>query len=941
MTLDPQESARRYLTPPSQSFWQWRDEGEAIAWLGGRTIAFRVELAEILRRREADGLPPLGAVLLLLAAMRESWGEPPSELGTLSGLINFLNGCGAPLGSSEVMVGLSATTPKWITEVFQGLDRIHSLPRELRTSVAARAELMSVVCEGRQTQDREIDAAAVIRALEDGLSEAIFCPVLPRGHALGGPPLPEAIDQLNALLRDLRCLHVGLPRVSEESLRLRVATGLDQLPKATEEELSPTEQIRALLAKLKDDVELGGLARLALNLMAAVHLPRPIADREELPLGGVSDIANRGPLDRLLVSELANDDLTLAVRVAVNEALYLRRETPPRNPPRERFVLLDSGIRMWGVPRVFATAVGLALAATADKNISVFSFRAAGKRIVPVDLTTRAGLIEHLAALDSAAHPAASLAAFLAQAADSEQAADAVLVTCPDVLADPKLAAALAQIEGPGLHIGEVNRDGRFRLFAPRSGRSRPLCDVRMSLDEIMAGDNVRVAAPLIDRRRTIAPPAINSVRPFPLLLSHQLEPDRAWAVKGHCIFAITRDRRLMHWSDAREGARQFADDLPEGKLHWAAVTPRAGIVYAVIGKQSQRGLHLLSIYVDHQWIHIKRLDLKGQDHPRVSQHNGVLFVMTHQCIEAFNLETGDFVEDVRYPPGSIRFDNQRFLLTNPAENWLFNAVSFDGFHIQMAPLQARELLSMSSLFEVDELDGPVGLTPDGDLYFTADRKVKPVKHGLSPPIELKAVSRDGCRIVIEGATGQRRLRKLINVVDQGVSLGYADPQLAVEADSFRNVRPRTLRHRFDAITVLRDQTLALRSRRGVWFKIDIDMVGLKSILLRPAKLENWRPAAMAFDRDCSDPRVGYSLRAAVWPEGSLAFLDSRGLLHLRSADPAIPEMTLVLTDGPMSGWVADGRRFGLRYFTGTDEMASPYSIFHEILEPFTARLPC
>jgi hypothetical protein len=105
---------------------------------------------------------------------------------------------------------------------------------------------------------------------------------------------------------------------------------------------------------LKDDVELGGLARLALNLMAAVHLPRPVADREELPLGGVSDITNRGALDRLLVSELANDDLTLAVRIAVNEALYLRREMPPRNPPRQRFVLLDAGIRMWGVPRVFS-----------------------------------------------------------------------------------------------------------------------------------------------------------------------------------------------------------------------------------------------------------------------------------------------------------------------------------------------------------------------------------------------------------------------------------------------------------------------------------------------------------------------------------------------------------------------------------------------------------
>ena len=74
-------------------------------------------------------------------------------------------------------------------------------------------------------------------------------------------------------------------------------------------------------------------------------------------------------MDRLLLSELAHDDLTLAVRIAMNEALYLRRETPPSNPPKHRAVLLDSGIRLWGVPRVFATAVGMALAAAAQRNV--------------------------------------------------------------------------------------------------------------------------------------------------------------------------------------------------------------------------------------------------------------------------------------------------------------------------------------------------------------------------------------------------------------------------------------------------------------------------------------------------------------------------------------------------------------------------------------------
>ena len=100
-------------------------------------------------------------------------------------------------------------------------------------------------------------------------------------------------------------------------------------------------------------------------------------------------------MDRLLPSELAHDNLTLAVRIAMNEALYLRRETPPSNPPKHRAVLLDSGVRLWGVPRVFATAVGMALAAGAQKNVRTDS-SARRRRAVPVSLAERAGVAAHL-----------------------------------------------------------------------------------------------------------------------------------------------------------------------------------------------------------------------------------------------------------------------------------------------------------------------------------------------------------------------------------------------------------------------------------------------------------------------------------------------------------------------------------------------------------------
>jgi hypothetical protein len=58
--------------------------------------------------------------------------------------------------------------------------------------------------------------------------------------------------------------------------------------------------------------------------------------------------------------------------------------------------------------------------------------------------------------------------------------------------------------------------------------------------------------------------------------------------------------------------------------------------------------------------------------------------------------------------------------------------------------------------------------------------------------------------------------------------------------------------------------------------------------------------------------------RRFAWPDGSEGLLDPRGLLHLRSADATVPEITLVLVLGqPTAAWAADGTMCGSSYFTG------------------------
>src|SRR5262249_2652085 len=74
------QSARIYLAPPPDSFWQWRDAGQVVLWRDGATIAFRTDVLEVLRRLAPCGFPHFDSVVLFLAACRTPAALGPTEL---------------------------------------------------------------------------------------------------------------------------------------------------------------------------------------------------------------------------------------------------------------------------------------------------------------------------------------------------------------------------------------------------------------------------------------------------------------------------------------------------------------------------------------------------------------------------------------------------------------------------------------------------------------------------------------------------------------------------------------------------------------------------------------------------------------------------------------------------------------------------------------------
>ncbi len=903
---------RDYLRPPPDSFWKWTEDGEAIVWRDGRTIAFRQEVEAVLSRLQSRGLPPFGSIVMLLAACRNSWPKTKEQFAVLQG-----------------------TTWDWIHNFPDQLDRIYNLPATLRSHPPAKAELAAMIFESSAWLSPPRLATSVLKALANGMAAELLA--------------IEANDPITVreFVRDLQPLIAGIHFVDADALRLRLETSLEQdvLP-AEADDSPPATLVRQLLEQLRDDEELAGMVRLARNLLAVVSLPRPLADRDEMPIGGVSDISNRGTLDRLLISELAQDDDTLMMRVAMREALYLRRETPPRNPPRSRRIIIDSGLRLWGVPRVFATSIALSLTAMSDPDGRLDVFRPEGEELQPVDLTTRDGLIEHLKALCPDIHPGTALVS-LPEAEEPDT--DTILITAEDVANDPDFQRDLSSLSVAIPFLMTISRDGKLQVIERTSFGSKRIREATLSLEELLAPTE-KPRLPLVDEKlkRSEDLPAIWRVKPFPLRLSHHVKPENTWMVRGHGALSITNDWRLMHWDHRAQGARQLADYLPSRQLHWCSRSAEYGITHCVIGDRGQPKLWFVTIDIKNAVVSTTLLPTRQTFVRGVCEYAGVLFVIYRNFVNGHDSRTGECIA-MKELPWAMKWLHDRYFFHQSQ----YQALAFDGDQIQIETISTVEKLNRAipktlysncgKIFDVDEATGPMGILQDGTLFRFADEKVILLKNRLPRRLWMYRVARDGKRILVRDSHSFQHY--VIQTETGEVTRCGSDLGFLLEPEVRNMITRRNVRKRFVAVSLLYDdfearRLLLLRNSKGQDFAIGIPTVSPeKFYLFRSEHKAITRCPIQPFQPHDTPRDVRIRLQSASFPDGSQVFLDSRGLLHLRSSDRNIPEVTFVLGDGELAGWSSDGRKWGPNYHLGAYPKSDPAIIFNEILQPFVKRI--
>jgi hypothetical protein len=783
-------TALRYFGAPINYFWRWTEKGEVIEWQDGTTICYREELMYVLQGLcLTEGLPPFGSLLLTLAACQDSWKEASQNKE------NLLRDVLGQMEEESDSPG-NEVVEYYIHQAIRFLNIIHQLPKELRSERSITLLIREIYADGY------LYTTAQTRSMvgEFG-SGRIDYPILRSAEEVSREQFKADLSYFDQALNQFP---------TAQALELKLRTGLNQIPEKAEAELPEPEPLN-LLEQLALDAKTAGISRLTKRLLAALHIPMHAQGSSQLPYGGISDVTNRGSFDRLLLSELAQDDELLMARLVNNEALYLRREEPPDTLNRQRTILLDSTIKMWGTPRVFALSAALACINNTKQNVSVHTYALGGNDIEPIDLTSKSGVIRTLERLDPALDSGPALK-LLMEREQKHQPHEYILITDEQVLHNQAFQRTIASLAQPLTFLITVNRNGDFGFYEFVHGKTKLLSKAKFDLNESLFAPLKSTAG-----KGQKELPAFLKQAASPLYFptaAMRLSANNTFHNSEFGVAGVTDTKRVLYWPFKVLGAREILNHIEPGNYYFGF----DGIVT----------LYILVINIENKLLKFYKIHTVKNE-----------------------VESKDLSAEILQAQEAIFHTNLYFIRT------IRGVVLFDCINSQVDEHQHKE--TVAQLF---------------------------------------------------GKYKSQRVWSDFGHLKRYINNGYSVLQ-RVQNISLNQSKELCLDH-----NVIR-----------LWGN---DMIKLTDTR-KATTIRQHLQQELQMEESIRVPNPAVKFSKAVWKDGSEAVVDSRGMLHLRSSDPEIPEITIVLVLGKACGcWASDGKVSGAFYFTGADPSQSmPADIFY------------
>jgi len=473
------KEAIKYFQNYQEYFWQWETDADAAdGALGDHNllsipnvgvIAYRNHAMELLKVISEGGIPPFGSFLLVLYASGDF------RFSNFDGLNYFLTKIEKKYGG---LVDKQA--------VLQFLKSISQLPDKLKKG-ENKVLLLHTVFDNCHHRLSAATAAEILKYADSG---SLFERCAQR----------IAFNE-SAYISDLTTLQLLNSRFPDAPSIVRAMEGLPPIEKVEDEvaekEAVPAKSFVDLLIEEPKTFEVGNLIR---HIWGGLKIPMLHFSPGDQPIGGISDMTNKGNIDRMLLSEFAHDDDVFLQRVANNEALYIQREIPPERNIFERIIIIDISLRNWGTPKLLSLATALAIARH-PKAMDECRIFVAAKTSKEIRHDSVEDIISSLALVGPVSDCSEGLYHFFKHDEPLKKR-EIFLLTAEDSLRHASMQKAISEFREQLKFLISVTTDGTIQFFKMRQGARRLLQTIVLPLGELWKRPAGRKGRALVENQR-------------------------------------------------------------------------------------------------------------------------------------------------------------------------------------------------------------------------------------------------------------------------------------------------------------------------------------------------------------------------------------------------------------------------------------------------------
>lgn len=493
----------KYYQTCDTYFWQWEEEGEVIAIPGETTIAYKDFVNEILVSLAPQGIPPFGSLLLAIMATN------PNANAQLDLVHSIM----------DTKLGISNSEREPLTGAMKFLRILSEIPQDYKKG-EKRMLVFQTIFEGSHNTISFKNATKlfILNQLNQSLSYKTSFMSLYNNDFSVIKHLLKKFKSVDDILHHM----APLPVLEEE---------LDLLPDTKE---SKDKDLIELLIENENTYHIGSLVK---RIWSGLNIPFHNTQPSSQPLGGFSDLTNKGEYDRLLLSEYANDDLVLMSRLANNEALYLLREIPPARHELKRILLIDVSLKTWGTPKAIAFATMLAIARhpKTDIDCSVFAL---GNAYYPVSIDSIHTIIEALQVLEPSLNASQGLRAFFKDHPDHRNR-ELFFITEPSTLKQSEILKAVNDFHAFITYWIYTDVDGHIDVYRKQQNSKKHLQHLRLPLEDLWKKE---------PRKKKVIATELTS--DFPILFMSTSNFKKVLITSDGEIFQITKEKTLLRLFD-------------------------------------------------------------------------------------------------------------------------------------------------------------------------------------------------------------------------------------------------------------------------------------------------------------------------------------------------------------------------------------------------------